>query len=306
MKVIITGSNGQDGYYMCEYLLKKGYDVIGIDKNGTNDLPITQLVEDISNELRLKSILDVYSPDEIYNFGGNSNNLDAFDQAYDLLESNAKPIITILDYLREHKNCKLFQASSALIFGNDVDDDGMQRENTRKDPTTPYGAAKLYAFNMIQTYKIHYKIFAVNGILYNHESIRRKPNFLLPKVVKAAIDIKKGLTDTLELNDLHATRSWIHAKDVVDAAYKSLQQKDPFNYIICGNKLITVEYVVYYVFSKLTLDYHKYVTIKKDFDSKQENNYLGENLFTRIHLNWQPTYCLEKILDELIDYYNNQ
>jgi GDPmannose 4,6-dehydratase len=308
MKAVVTGSAGQDGFYMCKYLIKLGYEVFSIDIKYDEELKklnVNHFILDITNVQDLNEFLKITKPDEIYNFGGNSNNLEAFNKPFDLLYANTIPIITILDYIKKYNNiCRLFQASSSLIFGEEHELDQFQTLDTLKNPTTPYGCSKLYAYNIINTYRKHYNIFAINGILYNHESTRRKDHFIIPKIVKNAINIKHGIENTLEIGNIKNKRSWIHAKDVVDATYKSLQYNKAKDWIICGDSLESVEYVLEYVFKKLNLDYHKYIKTNFEYNNiKQENNYLGDNEETKKLLNWNINYSLENILDELIQYY---
>jgi len=308
MKVLVTGGAGQDGFYMCEYLVQRGYEVISIDieyDEKLKSLGIDHFILNISDVQSLNEFLKTVKPNEIYNFGGNSDNLKAFDKPLDLLYANTIPIITMLDYIKNYNNtCKLFQASSSLIFGEEHELYQFQTLNTLKNPTTPYGCSKLYAYNIINTYRKYYNIFAINGILYNHESIRRKDHFIIPKIVKGAINIKRGIQSTLEIGNIKYERNWIHAKDVVDAAYKALNYNKAKDWIICGDSLEYVEYVLDYVFKKLNLDYHKYIKTNDKYNNiKQENNYLGDNKETKELLKWNITYSLENILDELIQYY---
>lgn len=311
-RAVVTGSVGQTGFYMKEYLLEKDYEILSIDKNVCDNHVYYEnnmsVLCDISKNDQFIRLLEYFKPDEIYNFGGNSNNLEAFDDPFDLLESNTKPVITILNYIKDHKSCKFFQASSSLIFGDSFQEySGIEYQftSTEKKPMTPYGCSKLYAYNMIETYRKHYGIFAVNGILYNHESIRRNPKFIIPKIVKTAIEIKKGITDKLVIGNLSSARPWLHAKDVVDAAYQSLQYSNARDYIICADKMHDIRMIVNYVFNHLELDYKDYVKTNDTFNSSvQENNYLGFNKETKIRLGWKINYTIKDILNELIKHYN--
>jgi len=305
-RAVITGAGGQDGYYMYKLLKARGYEILPIFHNALklkNWVPNWREC-DIANEQEFKPILDNFKPDEIYNFGANSNNLEAFNTPMELLDSNVRPVVTILDYLKYHKKTKFFQASSSLIFGANRNDGNMQYETTVKSPTTPYGASKLYAYNLIQTYKKHYGVFAVNGILFNHESPRRKEYFVIPKIIKRAIEIKNGTAEFLELGDLDIKRDWIHAEDVVKGAYLSLQFKEPRDWVVASGKSNSLRYVVDYVFNRLGLDYEKYVkTNPKFINKKQENNFTGGPYKAKKFLKWAPTHSLEEILDEIIEHY---
>jgi len=297
---LVTGAYGQDGYYMVEYLRGKEEEYGHVYAPKKENCDITSPF--------FATLLKDLRPDEVYNFGGNSDNLKAFDYPIELLEANVKPVITILQYLKDNPKAKFFQASSSLIFGESVslNDRGIpyQGLNTPMNPTTPYGASKLYAYNLIQTYKKHYNVFAVNGILYNHESIRRKDHFVLPKIVKGAIECKMRNRGKLQLGDLNVKRDWIHAKDVVRGAYLSLQTPGPNDWIFCSGKFTSLQYVVEYVFNKMGLYWDKCIEINPDFiNKKQENNYLGDPSRTEWGLGWKSNYTIEDILNELIDHY---
>jgi GDPmannose 4,6-dehydratase len=293
-KAFVTGYSGQDGYYMANFLSERGYDVFA---------PERKLLDITSQEFD-KALID-YQPDEIYNFGGNSDNAEAFNSPEELLLANTLPVVKILNYQKKtEKETKFFQASSSLIFGTNSNEDGLQDLKTPMSPTTPYGASKLYAYNMIRTYRKHYNVFAVNGILYNHESPRRKEHFVLPKIVKGAIECKLRNRGRLTLGNLNSERDWIHAKDVVRGAYFSLQKPGPHDWIFCSGKFNSLKYVVEYVFGRLGLDWEKCVEIDRNLiNKKQENNYLGNPFESNWELGWEPQYTLENILDELIEHY---
>lgn len=308
-KAIVTGAAGQDGFYMCKFLYEKGYEVYAIDKKyETNQYVKLFSILDVTDNTTLYLALDEIEPDEIYNFAGISDNLEAFEKPYDLLDANVKPVITILSYLKWHPTCKFFQASSSLIFGDSCEEtDGFQHVSTAKEPTTPYGCSKLYAYNMINTYRKHYGVFAVNGILYNHESPRRREYFLIPKIVKGAVECSKDKTKKLKIGDKNATRDWSHASDIVEVAYKSLQYKEAKDWIMCSNRMSTVEYILYYVFDKLGMDYRDHVEIDPTLiNNKQENNHPGNSTYTKLHLNWEPKVSLENLLNEMIEHYKNK
>lgn len=294
-KALVTGVDGQDGFYMVEYLKSLGtYEKIYAPKKSSCNIASD----------KFSQLLNDLKPDEIYNFGGNSNNLKAFDNPLDLIEDNVKPVITILQYLKDNKDSKFFQASSSLIFGDNSELFGVQTLNTKMAPTTPYGCSKLYAYNLIQTYKKHYGVFAVNGILYNHDSKRRKEHFILPKIVKGAIECKMRNRGRLTLGDLNSQRDWIHAKDVVRGAYLSLQYKSAQDFIFSSGKLTSLKYIVDYVFDKMGLIPEKCIEIDPSLiNSKQENNYLGNSEKANRILEWKPEYSIEEILNELIEHY---
>lgn len=310
MKALVTGAGGQDGFYIRELLEQKGYDVYPVYHHHSqiNNTKKKYIVSDISNEHLFNQILYDIMPDEIYNFGGNSDNLNAFNKPLELLDTNVRPVVSILNFLKNNKNSKFFQASSSLIFGEHVNKKTyLQHVDTPKNPTTPYGSSKLYSYNLIETYKKHYGVFAVNGILYNHESIRRKEHFILPKIVKGALSCKYGFADKIVLGNIEIQRDWIHAKDAVNAAYKSLQYYEPRNWIISSGKFTHLKYVLEYVFNKLGLNYELFVESDQKFiNNKQENNFLGDPSETSKLLKWEYFYEIEDILNELLEYYKEE
>jgi GDPmannose 4,6-dehydratase len=295
MKIaLVTGASGQDGHYMVEHLQSTNQyqHVYGLVRG------FCDLTTDFFDE-----VLSDYKPDEIYNFAGNSDNARAFDDPYGLLNANTIPVIKILEYLKKSdKNPRFFQASSSLIFGENHEG-GFQRLTTRMNPTTPYGASKLYSYNLIETYKKHYGVFAVNGILFNHESTRRKPHFVLPKIVKGLIEFKKS-GKTFELGNIEAERDWTHAKDIVRGAYLSLQKDKPDNWIFARGNIRSIKDALEYISDKINVNWTEAIKTNPCFlNKRQENNYPGDIENTKEKLKWISEYSFEHILDELIQQY---
>ena len=191
------------------------------------------------------------------------------------------------------------------MFGSSVDSDGYQRETTKMTPVSPYGCAKVFGFNIIHNYRNAYKLHASNGILFNHESPRRGSNFVTNKVVKTAVSIKLGLEDKLELGNMDAYRDWGHSKDYIKAMHLILQQDQPGDWVVATGQTRSVRDMCEYVFSKLGLDYKKYVVQNQKFLRPEELPYLkGDS--TRIReLGWKPEYTFESMMDEMIDYWTN-
>ena len=240
---LITGINGQDGSYLAEFLLEKGYEVHGTLKRNSVAENQTSRLDDIYSELKLHyadltdlssliSVIQKCNPSEIYNLAAQSHVRISFDQP--LYTANATGIGT-LNMLEAIKlinpKIKLYQASSSEMFGNSIDSDGFQRETTPMNPVSPYGCAKVFSYNICRNYRNSYGMFVSNGILFNHESPRRGTNFVTNKVCKEAVKIKLGLSNELKLGNLDATRDWGHAKDYVKAMWEILQLNHPDDFV---------------------------------------------------------------------------
>jgi GDPmannose 4,6-dehydratase len=322
-KAVITGINGQDGSYLAEFLLEKGYDVHGIMKR--NSVSETQAirVEHISDKITLhygditdlSSLIRIFSevqPNEIYNLAAQSHVRISFDEPIYTSQATGVGALNVIEAVRLLKlNSKIYQASSSEMFGNNIDDDGYQRETTRMIPVSPYGVSKLFAHNMGINYRHSYNMFISNGILFNHESPRRGTNFVTNKVCKEAVKIKLGLTDKLKLGNLDATRDWGHAKDYVEAMWLILQQESPEDFVCSTGVSHSVKDLVIYVFEKLELNWSNYISTDKKYLRPEELNDLkGDSTKLRSLTGWKPKYTFETMLDEMVeywlDYFNKQ
>jgi len=195
-----------------------------------------------------------------------------------------------------------YQASSSEMFGNSVDADGVQRLTTPMNPVSPYGCAKVMGYNLVRHYRHAYQLHACNGILFNHESPRRGTNFVTNKVVKTAVEIKKGLKDKLELGNLDSYRDWGHSKDYVRAMHMILNHPTAEEFIVATGETHSVRDLVETVFAKLELNYEDYVVQNPKYMRPEELKYLkGDSSKSREILGWEPEYTFSSMLDEMIE-----
>jgi len=316
-KAFITGINGQDGSYLSEYLLEKDYKVYGIvRRNSIAEHQESRIDHLIGNgvETEYGDLLDVSSlermirtiqPDEIYNIAAQSHVRISMDIPQFTVQTNALGLLNILEAFKN--NCptaRFYQASSSEMFGRTVDEDGYQRETTKMSPTSPYGCTKVFGFNMVQHYRNAYKLFATNGILFNHESPRRGSNFVTNKVVKAAVKIKKGLQEKLALGNMDAYRDWGHSKDYVRAMHMIINHTEPDDFVCATGVTNSVREMCDYVFNRLDLNYKDFVIQDKKFMRAEDLKYLrGDSTKLRTTFGWKPEYTFETLMDEMIDHW---
>jgi GDPmannose 4,6-dehydratase len=316
-RALITGINGQDGSYLTELLLKKGYEVHGILKRNSVAENQTARLNDvyhlIKNNLYYADMIDMASlvrvlqevqPNEIYNLASQSHVRISFDQPIYTTQAVAVGTMNLLEAIRLIcPEVKMYQASSSEMFGNNMDEDGFQRETTPLNPTSPYGCAKVFGYNLVRNYRNSYDLFLSNGILFNHESPRRGTNFVTNKVVKEAVKIKYGLADRLMLGNLDATRDWGHAKDYVKAMHMMLQQEEPGDFVCATGISHSVRDLCEYTFTSLGLNYKDYVGIDKKYYRPEELDNLKGNPSKLKSIGFEYTYTFESMLDEMINFW---
>ena len=207
-------------------------------------------------------------------------------------------------YKKVCPHAKFYQASSSEMFGNKLDEDGFQREDTPMHPVSPYGCAKLFAYSSVRYYRRAFKLFACNGILFNHESPRRGSNFVTNKIVQGAVNIKKGLQDKLELGNMDSHRDWGHSKDYVRAMHAILNHTEPDDFVISTGITHSIRDLCKYTFGKLDLDYKDYVVQNPKYMRPEELKYLkGDSTKARTTLKWEPEYTFETLLDEMVEFW---
>jgi GDPmannose 4,6-dehydratase len=316
-KALITGINGQDGSYLTELLLEKGYEVHGILKrnsvaeNQTARLddyyPIIKdnlYYADMTDMASLVRVLQEVQPDEIYNLAAQSHVRISFDQPIYTTQAVAVGTMNLLEAIRlVCPKVKMYQASSSEMFGNSIDEDGYQRETTPMNPTSPYGCAKVFGYNLVRNYRNSYDLFASNGILFNHESPRRGTNFVTNKVVKEAVRIKYGFTDKLMLGNLDATRDWGHAKDYVRAMVMILEQDNPNDFVCATGVSHSVRDLCDYTFSSLGLNYKDYVGVDEKYYRPEELKHLKGDSSRLKSIGFEAEYTFETMLDEMVNHW---
>jgi GDPmannose 4,6-dehydratase len=315
---LITGINGQDGSYLAELLLDKGYEVWGtVKRNSVSETQSTRIEHlretnklnleyaDLTDMGSLISILAKVQPDEVYNLAAQSHVRISFDQPIYTANVTGVGTLNLLEAIRiVSPHSKVYQASSSEMFGNSIDEDGYQRETTQMNPVSPYGCAKVFSYNICRNYRNAYNMKIWNGILFNHESPRRGTNFVTNKIVKAAVRISLGLQEKLHIGNLEATRDWGHAKDYVYAMWLMLQSDKPDDYVCATGVSHSVQDLCSYVFSSLGLDYLDHIVIdEKHFRPEELENLKGDSSKIKKELLWQPEYTFETMLDEMINYW---
>ena len=335
-KALITGVTGQDGSYLAELLLEKGYEVHGIKRRSSsfNTSRIDHLYQDIHNKdskfilhygdlsdsSNLTKLVHDIEPDEIYNLAAQSHVKVSWDCPEYTADCDALGTLRLLEAIRMNKlekKTKFYQASTSELYG--LIQEPIQKETTPFYPRSPYAVAKLYAYCICINYRESFGIFASNGILFNHESPRRGETFVTRKITMAATKIKVGLQDKLYLGNLDAKRDWGHAKDYVEGMWRILQQDHPDNYVLATGVTTSIRDFCRLTFKRLGIELEFVgqgvdekgidkatgkTLIEVDpryFRPAEVDLLLGDSTKARNELGWKPTYDLEALVNEMVD-----
>lgn len=336
-KALITGITGQDGSYLAEFLLEKGYEVYGLYRRGSTDTTqrITHMLEeraaengklhllygDMTDSMNLTRIILEIKPDEIYNLAAQSHVAVSFQVPEYTADTDGVGVLRVLEAVRIaglSETTRIYQASTSELFGKVAEIP--QRETTPFHPRSPYAVAKLYGYWITKHYREAYKMFAVNGILFNHESERRGENFVTRKITLAAARIAAGLQDVLYLGNLDAKRDWGYARDYVECMWLMLQQEIPEDYVIATGETHTVREFAQKAFARagITLRFEgegleeKGIDVATDktvlkvssefFRPAEVDLLLGDPGKARIQLGWNPTRTsFEELVNKMVD-----
>jgi len=316
---LITGVTGQDGSYLAELLLAKGYQVHGIVRRSslfnTDRIDHLHVGEtpnpnfhlhygDLSDAGALRNVLDDVRPDEVYNLGAQSHVRVSFDQPEYTVDVVGVGVIRLLEAIRSYmkhsgKAVRFYQAGSSEMFGSAKP---RQHEGTRFEPRSPYACAKVYAHYQVINHRESYGLFACNGILFNHESPRRGETFVTRKITRAATRIKLGMQEKLFLGNLDARRDWGFAGDYVEAMWRMLQQDTPDDYAVATGESITIREFLGLTFGRLDLDWQKYVEIDPRYFRPAEVDHLeGDASKGRRILGWEPKTDIRTLAAMMVD-----
>ena len=320
MKIaLILGVTGQDGSYLSKLLFEKGYKVIGTTRDLVNSnkrnlkyLQIENSIELI--ELReldfenIKKTIRKYRPDEIYNLGAQSSVAYSFRNPIETISYNIISVLYLLETIKhENPHSKFYQASSSEMFGNLAKTNLPLKESLVFHPASPYGVSKATAHWLSVNYREANNIFASCGILFNHESVLRGPNYVIKKIINSAVKIEMGLiSEPIQVGNIQIERDWGYAPKYVEAMWKMLQLDYPDDFLICSGNIISLEKFIEYIFLKLKLDKEKYIKIDKNLYRPVDlMKIYGDNSKAKNNLGWEYSLSNEELIDQLIiDEYN--
>jgi len=313
-KALITGITGQDGSYLAEFLLEKGYEVHGIVRHVALEHPqarmwrIRHLLERVrihrasmESYASLFNIIADVQPDECYHLAAQSYVSYSFEDEFSTINTNLNGTHYVLSALkRQAPDCRFYFAASSEMFGHVKETP--QNEDTPFHPRSPYGISKLAGFELTRNYREAYGLFALSGILFNHESPRRGGEFVTRKITSGAARIKLGLDREIRLGNLDAKRDWGHSRDYVRAMWLMLQQGEPDDYVIATGETHTVRELLEKAFGCLGLDYRNHVVVDEQFYRPAEVHVLqGDASKAMKKLNWAPTVSFEGLVQEMVE-----
>lgn len=317
-RALITGITGQDGSYLAELLLDKGYEVFGLVRRSSSvsrsridhltrppeaesAKHVHLLYGDMNDGISLNRIVREVEPDEVYNLAGQSHVRVSFEMPEHTADIDAVGTLRLLEAIREGRpGARFYQASSSELFGNT--DISPQNEETPFRPRSPYAVSKLFGYWMTVNYREAYGTYALNGILFNHESPRRGETFVTRKITLGAARIKLGLQQKLTLGNLDARRDWGYARDYMEAAWLMLQQPEPDDYVVATGEAHSVRELLDEAFGHLDLDWHQYVeTDEKYLRPAEVNSVVGDASKARRVLGWKPQTTFRELVRMMVD-----
>jgi len=309
-KAFITGITGQDGSYLAEILLEKGYDVYGMVRRSSSfntgridhvfgDIEL--VFGDLADGSVLNQLMRTIRPDEVYNLGAQSHVRVSFDIPEYTADVDALGTLRLLDAIREEGvDCRFYQASSSEMFGAVAE--VPQTETTKFHPRSPYGVAKVFGYWITRNYREAYGMYAVNGILFNHESPRRGPTFVTRKITRAVGAILRGEQDELRLGNLEAHRDWGFARDYMEGAWRMLQADEADDYVLATGETHTVEQFLDEAFTYAGLNWRDYVkTDPRYFRPSEVDLLIGDYSKAKKKLGWEPTVRFQELVRLMVD-----
>ncbi|MEC7157180.1 MAG: GDP-mannose 4,6-dehydratase [Chloroflexota bacterium] len=314
-KAIITGITGQDGSYLSEFLIDKGYEVHGtvrrsssintkriddlISKHGSTNKLILHY-SDLLDSSSLNTLVQTINPDEIYNLAAQSHVMVSFKNPMFTTQTGTIGSLSLLEAIRySDKTIKFYQASSSEMYGGKAREP--LNEDSRFDPRSPYAASKVFAHNMTKMYRDSYDLFCVNGILFNHESPKRGETFVTRKITKALGRIHLGIQEKLTLGNLDASRDWGYAGDYVEGMWKMMQHETPDDWVLATGTTHTVKEFLEIAFGILDLNWEKYVQTSERYFRPNEVEYLlGDASKAEKELNWKPKTSFKELVDMMV------
>ncbi len=310
-KAFITGITGQDGSYLAEILLEKGYEVYGMVRRSSsfNTARIDHVFGDVelvfgdlTDASSLNQLVRTIRPDEVYNLGAQSHVRVSFDIPEYTADVDAMGTLRLLDAIREEGvACRFYQASSSEMFGKVRE--VPQNEETPFHPRSPYGVGKVFSYWITRNYREAYGMYAVNGILFNHESPRRGPTFVTRKVTRAVGAILRGEQNELYLGNLEAKRDWGFAKDYMDGAWRMLQADEPEDFVLATGETHSIRELLDEAFGYAGLDWSDYVKIDERYFRPSEVDVLiGDYSKARERLGWEPTVKFQELIRMMVDH----
>ncbi len=315
MRAIITGISGQDGAYLAQSLLKKGVSVIGLVRNSSSSLfglqylGIDREVEikeiDLGNDQNVNSLFTELKPDYVFNLAAQSSVAESFRNPHSTILFNLHSTLNILSAIRTYSpNTHLYQATSSEMYGS-VKSLPIS-ENTLLNPQSPYAVSKSACHHLVKNYRSSYDIHASSGILFNHESVLRRKNFFIMKIIRTALDIQRGKQEFLEVGNIEIKRDFGYAPAYIEAMIKMVQMDDPEDYIICSGKSVSLKDIAYHLFDFLGIDRDRIRINSSLFRPSEISDIYGDNSRAKSQLGWEYNMDFTEVIEKIaIEYKEN-